>query len=180
MLHQAPPDVFSDLRDDGVAKGSQTVHPSGYPMSHSTHVGFKLPLPSVAFREAGKDACRPPRARHPAPGGPIQSRAFGVGHAFTAVARRSPKPLPFMCFCLCLCTSRRAITDSTNSFTLNAPASGVGHKPDAVTAVRGADGGRGYAIPFRVIPARGQVSDHVSKSPSKQTCDVLHEDVARS
>jgi hypothetical protein len=37
---------LGDLRDDGVAEGSQTVHPSGNPMSHSTHVGFSEP-PSI-------------------------------------------------------------------------------------------------------------------------------------
>jgi hypothetical protein len=36
-------DRFRDLRDDGVSEGSKAVHPSGNPMSHSTHVGFKLP-----------------------------------------------------------------------------------------------------------------------------------------
>jgi hypothetical protein len=34
--------------------------------------------------------------------------------------------------------------------------------------------------PFRVIPARGQVSENSLNSPSKQSCDVLHDDVARS
>ena len=43
------PDDFRDLRDDGVAEGSKTVHPSGNPMSHSTHVGFNEP-PTVAAR----------------------------------------------------------------------------------------------------------------------------------
>ena len=59
-------------------------------------------------------------------------------------------------------------------------ASGVGHKPHAITEVRGTNGGRWNAIPFRVVPARGQVSENVSKAPSKQTWDVLHEDDARS
>lgn len=31
---------FWDLRDDSVAEAMQAVHPSGNPMSHSTHVGF--------------------------------------------------------------------------------------------------------------------------------------------
>ena len=41
---------------------------------------------------------------------------------------------------------------------------GVGHKPDAVAAVRGADGARWYAIPFRVIPERGQVPKNGSET----------------
>ena len=30
-------------RDLAVANGAQTVHPTGHAISHSTHVGFKLP-----------------------------------------------------------------------------------------------------------------------------------------
>jgi hypothetical protein len=56
----------------------------------------------------------------------------------------------------------------------------VGHKPDAVAAVRGTNGGRGYAIPFRIVPALGKVSEYSAHSPVKQRCDVLHNDVSRS
>jgi hypothetical protein len=58
--------------------------------------------------------------------------------------------------------------------------SGVGHNEESVTEVRGTEGGSGYAIPFRVIPARGQVAEYAVKSPSKECCHVLHEDVAGS
>ena len=34
---------FGDLGDDGVAESSKSVHPAGYPMSHSTHWGFNCP-----------------------------------------------------------------------------------------------------------------------------------------
>jgi hypothetical protein len=54
-------------------------------------------------------------------------------------------------------------------------ARGVGNNPDPVAAVRGADGGRRYAIPLRVIPARGQVSEYVSHSANKEPWNVLHE-----
>jgi hypothetical protein len=39
----------------------------------------------------------------------------------------------------------------------------------------GTDEARGYAIPFRVIPEAGQVSEYVSHSPLKETWHVLHE-----
>jgi len=52
---------------------------------------------------------------------------------------------------------------------------GVGNHEDPVTEVRGADGGSGYAVPLRVIPARGQVSEYVAKSPLKETWDVLQQ-----
>jgi hypothetical protein len=40
--------------------------------------------------------------------------------------------------------------------------------------------GSRYAVPFCIKPERGQVSENLSKSPSKQSCDVLHDDVAGS
>ena len=36
--------MLRDLRDDGVAKGGNPLHPIGNPMSHSTQSGFKAPL----------------------------------------------------------------------------------------------------------------------------------------
>jgi len=42
--HDPLADELSDLRHYGVAEGSDSVHPSGNPMSHSTHVGFNCPL----------------------------------------------------------------------------------------------------------------------------------------
>jgi hypothetical protein len=43
------------------------------------------------------------------------------------------------------------------------PAVGVGHDPDSVPLVKGTDGRSRYAIPFRVVPARGQVAENVSE-----------------
>src|SRR5215831_11790159 len=59
-------------------------------------------------------------------------------------------------------------------------ATGVGHNPDSVAAVRGTNGRSRYAVPFRVVPARGQVSEYPSHSSSKESCDVFHDDVAGS
>jgi hypothetical protein len=50
-----------------------------------------------------------------------------------------------------------------------AVAVGVGNKPDTVAAVRGANGRSWYAVPLRVIPARGQVSENTSESSSKES-----------
>src|SRR5690606_26967149 len=36
-------DEFRDLGDDSVSETSDSVHPIGNPMSHSTHVGFSCP-----------------------------------------------------------------------------------------------------------------------------------------
>ena len=54
----------------------------------------------------------------------------------------------------------------------------VGNNPDAIPSVRGTNGGSWYAVPFRIKPERGQVSENSAKSPAKQRCDVLHDDVA--
>ena len=44
----------------------------------------------------------------------------------------------------------------------------------------GTNGGSRYAVPFRVIPERGQVSENSAHTSNKQVCDVLHDDVAGS
>jgi hypothetical protein len=35
-------------------------------------------------------------------------------------------------------------------------------------------------MPFRIIPERGKVSENIAKPPSKECCNVLHDDVSRS
>lgn len=46
--------------------------------------------------------------------------------------------------------------------------------------MRGTDGGSRYAIPFRVIPARGKVAEYVGHSPAKETWYVLQQHESRS
>lgn len=61
---------------------------------------------------------------------------------------------------------------------LESPAVGVGaNDPDSIPAVRRANGGSRYAMPLRVIPERGQVSENLAVPSTKQSCDVLHDDV---
>ncbi len=71
---------------------------------------------------------------------------------------------------------------------------GAGNDPHAVSAVRGADGGSGDAIPRRIVPERGQVPEnnanrcglfdeasvHSLADWTKQPWDVLHDDEAGS
>jgi hypothetical protein len=70
-------DDFDDLRDDRVPEASQTVHPSGNPMSHSTHVGFNAP-------PAGDGSTARPNKQFagalPMLVPSFQSRLVGVGH----------------------------------------------------------------------------------------------------
>lgn len=58
---------------------------------------------------------------------------------------------------------------------------GVGHNEHAIAEVRGTNGRRGDAIPFRIVPALGQVSENTGHaSSSKEPWDVLQQCVAGS
>ena len=87
------------------------------------------------------------------------------------------------------CRSRRPSQDSTDSPSLNAPATGVGssRKPgpggwlageqeEPVTAVAGSHVGCAKAKPRRVVPERGQVGKHSAEAPGAERGDVFHED----
>ena len=63
---------------------------------------------------------------------------------------------------------------------LNVVALGVGHNPHSVPKLSGTSVGSRYAVPLRIIPERGQVSENSPHSPSKESCDVFHDDEARS
>jgi hypothetical protein len=76
--------------------------------------------------------------------------------------------------------SARASQVAGSSPSFGRLADGVGHNENPVAAVRGATGDRRYAVPFRIIPARGQVAENDVEPPSKESCDVLHEDVPGS
>jgi hypothetical protein len=58
---------------------------------------------------------------------------------------------------------------------LNAVAFGVGHNPNSVPKVSETCVGSRYAMPLCIKPERGQVSENSVKPPSKESCDVLHE-----
>ena len=89
-------------------------------------------------------------------------KAVGVGHNFTAAARGIPP---------CAYRELRFVALSVV---------GVGHNPYPVAFMRSANGGSRNAVPFRVIPERGQVSEYVAQPSTKQRCDVLHDDVSGS
>lgn len=66
---------------------------------------------------------------------------------------------------------------------------GVGNNPDAIPFVRCTNGARRDALPFRIVPERGQVPENlahwvepssVAKSLKAETWDVLHEHESRS
>jgi len=49
------------------------------------------------------------------------------------------------------------------------------HGEEAITEVGGADGSSRYAIPFKVVPARGQIGGNSSEAGSKEPWDVLQQ-----
>jgi hypothetical protein len=87
----------------------------------------------------------------------FQSREVGVGQCIAAAGR----PLR---------GSFAILPRFSASF-----ARGVGHNPDAVATVRGANGGSWYAMPLRIIPERGQGSENVSEPASKERCDIFQQ-----
>lgn len=155
-------DQFGDLGDYGVSERLKSVCSVGNPISHSTHLGFSAPETSETTCES--ISCLPIKNRRFTAGEdrfPLSrlSDAEGVGQNRTAVCKSIPpcpcSPAPFA-------DCRR----------------GVGHNPDSVAAVTGTNVGSWYAVPLRIIPERGQISENVSKPSTKQCCDVFHDDVS--
>ena len=66
-------------------------------------------------------------------------------------------------------TDRRLRSRNASGSPFAGLAVGVAHNPDAVSMVRGTNGGSRNAVPFRIIPERGQVPENVAKAPSKQS-----------
>jgi hypothetical protein len=186
-----PSQPFRNLRNYGVAESSKSVHPSGNPMSHSTHVGLRLPPPSASFTAWGSEGL--PRAKYL--GALLPSVAFGVGQVLAARLRGVPPWAYGRCLSavssdvgvgqslyrlLGLALPRTTIRRSPRPPRSASDAFIVGNDEEAISPVRGTNGRSGKAVPLRVIPALGQVAENNVNSPSKECCHVLHEDVARS
>lgn len=150
-----------DFGDYGVSEHFKSVCPVGYPISHSTHIGFSAP--DVSETTCDSINCLPIDERRLTAGEDrfplsLSSEADGVGQYLTAAG--SP-----------LRGSFAMLPRFSASF-----ARGVGQNPDPVASVRRTNGGSWYAVPLRIIPERGQVSENSSKPSTKQSCDVLHDD----
>lgn len=96
----------------------------------------------------------------------LPSEALGVGH------------IPFRA--IVSSDGRTAAPGLALWFVPPELAAGVGNHEDPVTSVRGANGCRRNAVPLRVIPARGQVSENSLKPPNKERCHVLNKHVPGS
>jgi hypothetical protein len=154
------------LRYHPVSEDVETVavHAGGQPIIHSTKAGFRC-------RSAGPDAGG--RQSFPFP---FQSRARGVGSDRTVASVRSPSralddrlrvpPLGF--------DAQIPFCDDPYS---DAVGVGVGSQhEEAIAAVRGSDGCRWYAVPFRRPPALGQRSEYCVKWSAEDARHVFHEE----
>lgn len=174
------------MRDDRVAQFFKAVHPIGNPMSHSTQSGFNCP-PSAAitaWSSLSFDRSAPFFRVSDAGDDPLCIDDVGVGHFFAAAGNPflgfSRSKLPLFCASFARGVGQigfrksrgeRPAERSAIAFVLLA--SGVGNNPDPVSPVRGTNGARRYAMPFRIIPDRGQVSEYRVQPSTKQSCHVL-------
>ena len=74
-------DFVRDLRDDGVTESPKSVYPIGYPMSHSTNVGFNWPFNSSFDTIVAIFALLPLPPHLFSAGPPPLLIAVGVGHS---------------------------------------------------------------------------------------------------
>ena len=179
-LEDGAADQFGDLRDYGVSEPFKSVCSIGNPISHSTHVGFSPPrlpelTPSTMPTDRGsEDCCRPGALLIPA----LKSPALGVGHIVTQRFRLTD--LFVSKFNASLDVHRRSMWSDAAGVGTECVGLKVSDDPDAVASVMCANVGSWYAVPLRIIPDRGQVSENSAHSSTKQRCDVLHDDEARS
>lgn len=110
----------------------QAVHPSGNPMSHSTHVGFRAPVVAPSAWPTTTVNGSVPRLPFglAAPLIVRLSRATGVGHSLAACARFSPNPFPVWCLpfasVFAFTSSRFASSSSADQFSRVKTTVGVG------------------------------------------------------
>jgi hypothetical protein len=74
-----------------------------------------------------------------------------------------------------LAVSRNIIASVKDAAAADSAFTGVGNKKNPVSFVRGTKGTRRKAIPFRIVPALGQLDENSIKPPNKQSCDVFHD-----
>lgn len=191
-------DAECELGDDGVAESSNSVHPMGYPIIHSTNRGLSCPfMPDVKMVPANP-------SRSFWEGGRVElaaSLAVGVGRIFFAhVVRPSPlfvvRPLRLLLPLMVgvgmrLATAARlspclpAICEGLNFVCLFsfAEARGVGNKPNALPLVGRVDTcSRKYERLYRVT-RRFQIKAHLfeyhSSRPINKAANVFAHDPTR-
>ena len=195
VVRQNPPCLRCALRHLSVANGFKSVHPSGHPISHSTHVGFSCPpsLAITAWSNRSEDRSAPLFRVSEAGELPLLIDATGVGQDFAAAGRpfrgfvvskfpRFSASLAFgvgQCFAACsspTCTFLplwyavlpSAPRQSVTCAQLLPPFGtfGVGHNPASFAAVGRSNVKSSDNTPSRIEPHFGKVSEHADKSSS--------------
>jgi len=96
----------------------------------------------------------------------------GVGH----IGWSGHSPRDAIC-----CSERRSdAPEDTDRFRPYRAAVGVGNNDETVPLVTGADGGSWYAVPFSIVPARGQIAENGVEPEASVSGHVLQDDEARS
>lgn len=160
------------MRYYSVPEPSKSVHPAGNPMSHSTHAGFRviggvgLPLSasgaalspegceglaSIATRSSNRETSLMLAGLRSGPLIPDEARAVGQAAGFAAW------------FANCVPWSTR-LGECVRSWAF-----GVPQNEDPVPDMRGANVGSRNAMPFAVIPERGQRPEYGVQPPSKES-----------
>jgi hypothetical protein len=145
-------DFFRDLRDDCIAEGAKAVHPVGYPISHSTHPGFREPPTSAARLKP----CSPASCDGE---GFVCRFSFGelrgVGHILTAEASAGV-------------LRRRSDGQSAFAFFV-----GFGHNPESFSSVSGVHGHSRNNKRFPGVAESFQVSKHVVEAQRDVASNVF-------
>jgi len=188
-----PADQFGNLGNYGVSEGFKSVCPVGNPISHSTHVGFNAPDVSETTCESIN--CLPINDRRLTAGEPrfplsLSSEADGVGQRLRATSRSRLGNFALAVFSVKFAaialqlrgvghfnTSERYVSPRLRIASLLpiGDAVGVCNNPDPIAAVVGTKAGSWYAMPFRIIPERGQGSENRLQPSRKQRADVLQD-----
>lgn len=158
-------DALPDFQSRAVGVGQADADATAPFSVGLPRANFELPLPESAAMGVGHRAAVlsgvPPCANFVLR--PPVSFARGVGHGDrTAVARPSP-----------------LVGDAPARLWLPQTV-GVGHTEDALSQVRSANVGCAKSRPDRTVPERGQAPEYNVSPPNKESCDVLHDDVAGS
>ena len=136
--HQPFESCFRLERNHCVAQSSKAVHPMGYPISHSTHIGLNVP-PTATGSGVPPGWAFAPLVTHLID---FASLAVGVGHSFTAPARVHPPPVPIRRLRAIVSRLGRTLPDlpaEPPKFVPYELAAGVGKEEPSLAEVRGAN-----------------------------------------
>ena len=170
FLVQDSPGGSGAQGDLSISNGFKSVHPSGHPINHSTHTGFRCP-PTIVLSICATTP-KPGDFLFPDLSPSFQSLACGVGNFFsieeyfTCIVRLlNPFFLSFLRLLFILFLKFSGVSSISNTL-------GVSHiscrDPDSIPLMVCANVVCSQHSPSRIKPHRGQVSENGSKSPRSE------------